>query len=103
MIIVYSTFPSKEQALDVCRKLLEEKLIACFNVFPVNSGYWWQGKIAEDNEFSVILKTTKLKEKEVFQRIRELHPYFVPAIFSIEVREVDKDYKQWLEETMKKT
>ncbi len=98
MIVVYSTFPSKEKAVDVCKKLLEEKLIACFNIFPIASGYWWQGKVVEDNEFSAILKTTRLKEQEVFQRLKELHPYSVPAIFSLEVCKVDKDYQRWLDE-----
>lgn len=97
MIIIYTTFPNEEKALEVCKKLLEERLIACFNIFQINSGYWWNGKITEDNEYAAILKTSKFKEQDLFTRLKELHPYTVPAIFSIEVKNVDKDYQQWLE------
>jgi len=39
MFIIYSTFPNKEKAVEVGKKLLEDKLIGCFNVFPIISGY----------------------------------------------------------------
>lgn len=60
MIIVYTTFPNKQKAIEVCKKLLEERLIACFNSFEISSGYWWQNKIVDDTEYSVILKTIDL-------------------------------------------
>ncbi|AEH51329.1 divalent-cation tolerance protein CutA [Pseudothermotoga thermarum] len=96
MILIYSTFPSEEKALEVCKKLLEEKLIACYNAFPIKSGYWWNGEITYDAETAVILKTSKVKKELVFKRLKELHPYTTPAIFSIEVEEVDQKYLSWL-------
>lgn len=101
MILVYTTFPSKESALEVSKKLLEERLIACFNIFEISSGYWWESKITEDNEYAAVLKTSKLKEQDLFERLKELHPYTVPAILSIEVKSVNKDYQQWLETNLK--
>ncbi len=96
MVLVYSTFPSEEKALEICRKLLEEKLIACYNAFPVKSGYWWNGEIVYDNETAVIFKTSKTKKEQAFRKIKELHPYTTPAIFSIEVEETDPNYLSWL-------
>lgn len=100
MIIVYTTFPNKQKAIEVCKKLLEERLIACFNGFEISSGYWWQNKIVDDTEYSVILKTSKFKEQDLFKKLKELHPYTTPAILSIEVKTVDKDYQQWLEKNL---
>ncbi|WP_041082485.1 divalent-cation tolerance protein CutA [Thermotoga profunda] len=103
MTIIYTTFPNREKALEICKNLLSEKLIACFNIFQVDSGYWWDGKISQDIEFAAILKTSKLKEQGVFKRLKELHPYSVPAIFSVETENVDMDYKQWLEKSVNNT
>lgn len=96
MVLIYSTFPTKEDCLKVCKQLLEERKIACFNVFQVQSGYWWQGKIVEDQEWAAILKTDKFKEDEVFRTLKKLHPYTTPAIISIEAKNVDRDYLSWL-------
>ncbi len=100
MIIVYTTFPNREKALEVCKNLLLEKLIACFNIFQVDSGYWWDGKVTQDTEFAVIFKTSKLKEHELFKRLKELHPYSVPAIFSVEVETIEENYRRWLERSI---
>ncbi|RKX51681.1 MAG: divalent-cation tolerance protein CutA, partial [Thermotoga sp.] len=54
MFIIYSTFLNKEKAVEVGKKLLEDKLIGCFNVFPIISGYWWKGEMVEDEEVGVI-------------------------------------------------
>lgn len=96
MVLIYTTFPTKEDCLKVCKQLLEERKIACFNVFQIQSGYWWQGKIVEDQEWAAILKTDKFKEDEVFQTLKKLHPYTTPAIISIETKNVDRDYLGWL-------
>ncbi|GAB4306720.1 MULTISPECIES: divalent-cation tolerance protein CutA [Pseudothermotoga] len=103
MIIIYTTFPDREKALEICKNLLLEKLIACFNVFQIDSGYWWDGKVSQDKEFAAILKTSNFKEQEVFKKLKELHPYSVPAIFSVEIKTVDANYKQWLEESLSNT
>ncbi|MGB9820437.1 MAG: divalent-cation tolerance protein CutA [Pseudothermotoga sp.] len=100
MILIYTTFPTREKALEICRILLSEKLIACFNIFQVDSGYWWEGRITEDKEFGAIMKTSKFREKDVFKRLKQLHPYSVPVILSVEVESVDEDYKQWLQESI---
>ena len=98
MFIVYSTFPSKEKAVSVGKKLLEEKLIGCFNAFPIFSGYWWEGEIIEDEEVGVIFKTSEKNVEKVIKRIKELHPYDTPVIFSIKIDRVNEEYRKWIEE-----
>ena len=101
MILVYSTFPDEESAVKVGNALLEERLIACFNAFEIKSGYWWEGKITHDDEWAVIFKTKESLIDEVFEKIKDLHPYTTPAIFAIPVLKVDEDYKEWLEKETK--
>ncbi|MCS7175596.1 divalent-cation tolerance protein CutA [Pseudothermotoga sp.] len=96
MVLIYTTFPTKEDCVNVCKRLLEERKIACFNIFQIQSGYWWQGRIVEDQEWAAILKTDKFKEDEVFEVLKKSHPYTTPAIISIEAKNVDRDYLSWL-------
>lgn len=100
MVLIYTTFPTKDDCLRVCKQLLEERKIACFNAFQIQSGYWWQDKIVEDQEWAAILKTDKFKEDEVFEALKKLHPYTTPAIISIEAKKVDKQYLSWLVSTI---
>ena len=67
MILILSTFPNKEEAHMLGKELLNKKLIACYNLTPVESAYWWKGKIEEANEVLIVIKTNKsFKEVEKF-------------------------------------
>lgn len=101
MVIVYSTFPSEEKALEIGRKLLEKKLIACFNAFEIRSGYWWKDEIVEDREWAAFFKTTEENEKKVYEELKKLHPYEVPAIFTLKVENVLPEYLKWLTESVR--
>ena len=96
MRIVYSTFPKKEDAISVGKKLLQERLIGCYNAFQITSGYWWEGKIVEDDEWGVFFKTREELVEKVMERIKELHPYTTPAILVFPIEKVDGKYEKWL-------
>lgn len=100
MVLIYTTFPSREDCMKVCKQLLEERKIACFNAFQIQSGYWWEGKMVEDQEWAAILKTDETREDEVFEALKKLHPYSTPAIICIQTKKVDKDYLGWLVSTI---
>lgn len=101
MIMVYTTFPSEELAKRVADKLLEEKLIGCYNIFKIQSGYWWQGKVEHSDEWAAIMKTKLSNYKELEKRIKELHEYEVPVIAGWFVPLINEEYYQWLNEVTK--
>ncbi len=98
MILILSTFPDKKSAHDMGIRLLDEKLIACYNLISAQSGYWWEGKIEKANEVLMIMKTNK-SFKEVEKFILENHTYETPEIIAIEPKEVSKKYLSWIKET----
>ncbi len=98
MILILSTFPNKEAARKIGRGLLKQKLIACYNLLPVESVYWWKGKIEEANEVLMIMKTNKSFE-EVEKFIIEHHSYETPEIIAIEPSEVTRKYLKWIKES----
>ena len=82
--------------------MLEENLIACVNIIPgVKSLYRWQGKIQQDDEVIMLIKTLKDKQVAVFERIKQLHDYDVPEIIALESDSIDADYFDWLTKVIK--
>lgn len=94
-ILIYITNPTKEKAVELAKHLLEKKLIACGNIFPINSLYWWEGKIADDSEFVLIAKTLEKNFSKVKSEVEKIHPYSVPCIIKIPVSS-NKKYFNWL-------
>jgi len=98
--IIYITHANLEEARKVTSHLLEKKLIACANLFPIESSYWWQGQIANENEVVAIVKTRSQNWEKVKSEVKKIHPYKVPCIIKIEV-EANEDYEAWIDsETM---
>lgn len=98
MILILTTFSNKEEGHKIGKALLEEKLIACYNLISVQSGYWWKGKIERTNEVLAIIKTNK-KFENVEKFILENHSYKTPEIIAIEPKTVNEKYLKWIEET----
>ncbi len=94
---LYVTASTQQEAAKIARHLLQKRLIACANLFPSKSLYWWEGKIQEEKEVVLILKTRQSKVKKVKAEIEKIHSYSVPCITEIIVRPNEK-YGKWLEE-----
>lgn len=97
MILILTTFNDKKEAKEIGKKLLNNKLIACYNLIPVESAYWWKNKIQETNEVLMIMKTNR-DFIEVQKFISERHSYDVPEIVAVNPADVNKKYSKWVEE-----
>jgi periplasmic divalent cation tolerance protein len=96
MTLIYITTKNKVEAKKISKHLLNKKLIACANLHPIESLYWWKGKIQEDKEIVIIVKTTEQNFKKVETEIRKLHSYDVPCILKIPT-ECNKEYQDWVD------
>lgn len=101
MILIYVTCKDIEEAKKISKNLLEKRLIACANMFPINSMYWWEGKINEDKEFALIIKTKKEKFDEVKKEIKKIHSYKVPCIVSFDIKRGNEDFLNWIKKEVK--
>jgi periplasmic divalent cation tolerance protein len=96
-IVVLSTTGSDEVAQRIARALVETGDAACVNIIPgIRSIYRWQGKICEDGEWLLVIKTVASRFEAVRTRIRELHTYQLPEIVCFDIDRVDPDYLAWL-------
>ena len=94
-IIIYITHKNLREATKVANYLLEKKLIACANFFPIESSYWWNGKIENNKEIVSLVKTKRENWKKVESTVRKIHPYKTPCIMKIDV-EANSDYELWI-------
>jgi periplasmic divalent cation tolerance protein len=96
-IVVLVTCGSEEEALNISRALVEEQLAACVNlVSPVRSIYRWEGKIWDEKEWLLIIKTQRKKFVELEKKVKFLHSYSVPEIVALPITEGSSAYLHWL-------
>lgn len=97
VLLVISTFESREQAEPVARALVGERLAACANLLPgCLSIYRWQGEIERADEVLMLVKTTCDRYPELERRLHELHPYDLPEIVALAPPRVLAAYADWV-------
>jgi len=96
--IVYITAGSMDEAKSIGRVLVEERLAACVNIFPITSIYRWKDKIDEGGEFGMFVKTGTDKVKDIEKRVKQLHSYEVPCVISFKIDSGSEDYLKWIKE-----
>ena len=98
--IIYITAGDVEEARRIGRMLIEERLAACANIFPITSIFRWKGKIEEAGEFGIFVKTKREKVKEIEKKVKEIHSYEVPCVVSFNIDEGSNDYLNWIDESV---
>ncbi|HII16481.1 TPA: divalent-cation tolerance protein CutA [Candidatus Woesearchaeota archaeon] len=93
MALAYITCRDKKEAKKIARHLLEKRLIACANILPISSMFWWEEKIAEENEVALLAKT--LDFEAVKKAVEGIHSYAVPCILKIDATGSEK-YMGWV-------
>lgn len=96
-VVVLVTAPSPERAAEIARAVVEERLAACGNVVPgLRSIYRWEGKVQEDAEALLVLKTTRARLDALRDRVLALHPYEVPEVIALPVEAGSAPYLAWI-------
>lgn len=97
--MVYMTAENPEQARAIAEKLIEERLVACVNLFSgMESIYHWKGKVERDAETAFIAKTRPGLVPDLIKRVRQLHPYETPCIVEIPINRGNPDFLEWIKE-----
>ena len=100
MILVFTTVP-KGKGKEIAKQLLEKRLIACANIVESNSLYWWDNKIEESEEELLILKTRDELYDKLEYELKQIHPYEVPEIIAVEVKDGNAEYLRWIDKETK--
>ena len=100
LVAVTVTFGSAEEAEAVAAELVEARLAACAQVWPIRSTYRWQDKIEQAEEHRLEAKTTAAVLPALEARVRERHSYDLPEIIALPVAHAGADYARWVRESV---
>lgn len=102
VVFAYITTKNKSEAEKIGRALLATRLAACVNIFDtMTSLYWWKGKIQNEKEAVLIVKTTRALFPKISEKVKSLHSYSCPCILQIQITDGNKKYMKWLMENLK--
>lgn len=102
-VIVYTTVPSLDIARNISHAVIEEKLAACANIYPVMLAlYQWQDKMEETEEVTVLFKTTKDLFGRIEARVRSMHPHKCPCIVAVPLACGEPSFLDWIQSSTQK-
>lgn len=96
-VVVFVTCSSAEEAGRIANALVEERLAACVNISsPIRSIYRWQGKLSDDEEVLLVIKTTRELFDPLRRTVEKLHSYQVPEVICLPVIDGAPNYLNWI-------
>lgn len=97
VIVVLVSASGLDEAQRIANAVLTARYVACVTIVPaVRSMYWWEGKIAQEEESMLIMKTTANQYEAIEKAIKELHSYKVPEILALSVKGGLPQYIEWV-------
>lgn len=93
---VMTTTETRDDAERMARAVLEARLAACVQILPIDSLYWWQGRIETARESLLLIKTRAELYPALETAIRAVHPYDTPEILAVPVAHGHPAYLAWL-------
>jgi periplasmic divalent cation tolerance protein len=102
-IVVFITASGRKEAGRIAQGLVEKKLAACVNMAdPVFSVFSWKGRIERCREVLLIVKSTRGRLAALERFVKSVHSYEVPEIIALPIVGGNKDYLEWLHESVRK-
>ncbi|XP_059149250.1 protein CutA homolog isoform X2 [Physella acuta] len=99
--MAFVSVPNIEVAKKLASDIVKNKLAACVNIIPqVTSVYEWEGKINEDSELLLMIKTMTSKVEELSEFVRKNHPYEVAEVISAQIDKGNPPYLDWISKTV---
>lgn len=99
--LVFITAPNEAEARKIANSLVEENLAACVSIVPkIVSIYRWEGKVTEDEELLLIVKTSEEKFSALSESVVKLHSYKTPEIIAIAIADGLKSYLDWIDDSL---
>ena len=100
--VVLTTTPSMEVARALSHKLVQANFAACVNIIPqTTSVYKWKNKVEEEIEVLLVVKTKSELISDVIKFVKDNHPYEVPEVIILGIKDGYEKYLGWIDEVVK--
>ena len=94
-----TTIDDRERAEELVRRVIDARLAACGQITgPLESTYWWKGRLERQTEWSCVFKTTDGLVGRLLDFISEIHPYETPEIVAFAMDVVSSDFGDWMDD-----
>jgi periplasmic divalent cation tolerance protein len=98
-LVVLCTCPDNTVAAEIATALVAQNLAACVNrITGIKSWYRWEGKLQQDDEILLVIKTERVRLGELEVAVRKLHPYDVPELIALPIAGGSEAYLAWIGE-----
>jgi periplasmic divalent cation tolerance protein len=98
LMVVVTSVGTEEQALDVAHALVRSRRAACVNIVPnVHSVYRWKGRVCDDGELLLIIKTRAASFESVRETIHKVNTYELPEVLGYSVDWASPGFSAWIE------
>ena len=99
VLVVVTSVGTEEQALDIAHHLVDSRLVACVNILPgVRSVFRWKGKVRDEGELLLLVKTVPENFERVRAIVKELNAYELPEILGFPADPADPAFAKWVTE-----
>jgi len=97
IVLMMTSVGTEQQAVEISEELIARRLATCINIVPcLRSIYRWKGKVCEDTEYLLLIKTPARLFDAVSGAIREFHSYELPEILALPVTAAETNCQQWV-------
>lgn len=98
-VLLYVTAGSRDEAMRIGRAAVESRLAACANVLPdaTTSIYWWQGKLEQATEVSLLLKTKAALVDALVAKVTDTHSYDCPCVVAVPITGGNPKFLEWID------
>ena len=100
--LVITTCPDNDTVKKIIGVLMEKRLAACVQVFPIESAYTWEGKLCQEREFALHIKSRTALFEEIKAAIDGNHGYEVPEIIQVPITDGLPGYLAWIDENTRR-
>jgi len=98
---ILTTVSTEKEGHMIANELVKNKLAACVSIIPkVYSVYEWENAIQNETEVLLMIKTTKAREKEIYQKVQSLHSYDTPELITLPIENGSDTYLRWVENSV---
>ena len=97
--VIVTSVGTEQQAVEISEELVVRRLATCINIVPcLRSIYRWKGKVCEDTEYLLLIKTRRSLFAAVSEAIRAIHSYELPEVLEFPVATAEPNFHRWVVE-----
>lgn len=101
-VMVVVTCASAKEAAKIGKTLVEKRLAACVNISsPIRSFYRWEGKVCDNKEYMLFIKTARERFAQLRGEVERLHSYHVPEVICLPIVDGAPNYLNWITDSVR--